>query len=76
METSSIVPPDGNRRALEISALEAYRMLELSRRQIGELLGFSFYETEDFLKSNQATISLTMEEYERASSALSLITEP
>ena len=68
--------PGCNRRALEIIALEGYRTLELSRRQVGELLGLSFYETEDFLKRNNATISLTMEEYERGASALSNVAEP
>jgi hypothetical protein len=63
--------PESNRRALEMFALEGYRTLELSRRQVGELLGLSFYDTEDFLKRNQPTIPLTMEEYERGSSALS-----
>ncbi len=68
--------PGSNRRALEIFALEGYRTLELSRRQVGELLGLSFYETEEFLKRNHATIPLTMEEYERGSSALSGLIEP
>jgi hypothetical protein len=62
--------PASHRRALEIFALEGYRTLELSRRQVGELLGLSFYETEDFLKRSNATIPLSMEEYERGSSAL------
>jgi hypothetical protein len=62
--------PESSRRALEIFALEGYRTLELSRRQVGELLGLSFYETEDFLKRNHATIPLTIEEHERGASAL------
>jgi hypothetical protein len=68
--------PERNRRALEIFALEGYRTLELSRRQVGELLGLSFYETEEFLKRSHATIPLSMEEYERGSSALSSVLEP
>ena len=62
--------PERNRRALEMVALEGYRSLELSRRQVGELLGLSFYETEEFLKRNHAAISLTMEEFDRGSTAL------
>ncbi len=57
-------------------ALLGYRTLEPSRRQVGELLGLSFYDTEEFLKRNHATIPLTMEEHERGSSALSGLIEP
>ena len=63
--------PGCNRRALEIFALEGYRTLDLSRRQVGDLLGLSFYETEDFLKRNHASIPITLEEYEHGTAALS-----
>ena len=60
----------GTRRALEMLALAGYRAAELSRGQVSELLGQSFYETEEFLKRNHAEIKLTMEEYERSAEAL------
>jgi hypothetical protein len=63
--------PERSRRALEMLALEGYRSLELSGRQVGELLCMSFSETEEFLKRNHAMIPLTMEEYENDSAALS-----
>ena len=62
--------PQPDRRALEVFALEGYRSGELSRGKVGELLGFGFYETEEFLKKNGAEIKLTLEEFERSSAAL------
>jgi hypothetical protein len=61
---------EGQRRALEIFAIDGYRSHELTRGQVGELLGLSFYETEEFLKKNHVEIELTMEEFQRGSAAL------
>lgn len=55
----------GSRRALEIFALEGYRSGELSRGQVSELLGQSFYETEAFLKEHDCGLGLTFAEHER-----------
>jgi predicted HTH domain antitoxin len=60
----------GSRRVLEIFALEGYRAGDLSRGQVGELLGLSFYETEAFLKTNRASIEYSLEEHDRDTSAL------
>jgi predicted HTH domain antitoxin len=60
----------GNRRALEMFALEGYRSGELSRGQVSELLGLEFNETEGFLKEHKACIPLTLEEFQRSSEAL------
>jgi len=62
--------PQANRRALEMLALEGYRATDLSRGQVGTLLGLSFYETEEFLKKNHAYIELTLEEFRDGSDAL------
>ena len=45
---------DMPRRALEAIAVEGYRSGALTRGQVGRLLGFSFWETEAFLKERQA----------------------
>jgi predicted HTH domain antitoxin len=45
---------DVSRGALEAVALEGYRDGTLSRDQVGQLLGFSFLETEAFLKQRRA----------------------
>jgi len=60
----------GQRHALEVFAIDGYRRGELSRGQVGELLGLSFYGTEEFMKKNQVEIKLTMEEFQRGSAAL------
>lgn len=46
--------PDLPRQALEAIALEGYRQSALSAGQVGEMLGFNFWETETFLKERQA----------------------
>jgi hypothetical protein len=61
---------EGQHRALEMLALEGYRLCELSRGQVGKLLGMGYYETEEFLKRNRAFIEYTKEEYEQDSAAL------
>lgn len=59
-----------DRRVLEMVALEGYRSGELSRGEVGELLGIGFHETEQFLKRHHAEIDLTLEEFDRSSTAL------
>lgn len=60
----------GNRRALEMFALEGYRAGELSRGQVSEMLGLEFNETERFLKQHNAFIPLTLQEFQRSSESL------
>ena len=62
--------PEGPRRALEMIALEGCRAGDLSRGQVSELLGQSFYETEAFLKEHGCGTGLTIEEYNRDTAAL------
>jgi predicted HTH domain antitoxin len=54
----------GNRRALEMVALEGYRAGELSRGQVSELLELEFNETEAFLKKHGCLQGLSFAEYE------------
>jgi len=61
---------NASRRALELLALEGYRSGELARGHVAELLGLSFFETEEFLKANHAPIELTMDEFQRSSAGL------
>jgi predicted HTH domain antitoxin len=53
---------DVSRGALEAVALEGYRDGTLSRDQVGQLLGFSLWETEAFLKQRQAYLHYTDED--------------
>ncbi len=64
-----------DRRTLEVFALEGYRAGELSRGKVGELLGLSFYETEEFLKRNGAEIKMSLAEFQRSSAALEKLIE-
>ena len=50
---------DVSRGALEAVALEGYRDGALTRDEIGQLLGFSLWETEAFLKQRQAYLEYT-----------------
>jgi predicted HTH domain antitoxin len=43
---------DASRRLLELVAVEGYRAGDLSRGEVSELLGQSFYETELLLRSH------------------------
>ena len=45
---------DVSRLTLESLAVESYRKTLLSQRQVGEMLGLNFWETEVFLKEHQA----------------------
>ena len=57
--------PDAQARAREIFALQGYESGRLSRRQVGDFLGLSFYETEEFLKVNGGQITMTADEVYR-----------
>jgi len=55
----------GQRRVLEILALDSYSSGKLSQGLVGELLGLSFHETEVFLKAHHAPAGLGPEEHLR-----------
>jgi hypothetical protein len=48
---------DVSRGTLEAVVLEGYRDGTLSREQVGRVLGFSFWETDAFLKERQAYLA-------------------
>jgi predicted HTH domain antitoxin len=53
---------DVNKRALEAIALEGYRSGALSRAQVGQMLGLSYWETEMLLQERQAYMDYTLED--------------
>jgi predicted HTH domain antitoxin len=53
------------RRALEALAVEGYRTGALTRGQVGQLLGLSFWETEALLKERGADLQYTAEDLEQ-----------
>ncbi len=48
------------RQMLEAFAAEAYRAQKLSRHQLSHLLGFDYWETEEFLTRHEARRPFTM----------------
>ena len=60
----------GNRRALEIFAVEGYRSGELSRGQISEMLDLELNETMRFLQKHGCAQSITLEEFDEEGAAM------
>jgi predicted HTH domain antitoxin len=60
----------GQRRALEMFALEGYRSGQLSRGQVGEMLDLELNETMRFLKEHGCAQSITLEEFEQDRQAM------
>jgi hypothetical protein len=52
------------RRLLEAFAAESYRARQLSRRQVRELLGLDYWQTEDFLSRHEAKRAYTVADLE------------
>ncbi|HEY3914826.1 MAG TPA: UPF0175 family protein [Verrucomicrobiae bacterium] len=50
------------RQMLEAFVAEAYRAQQLSRRQLSQLLGFDYWQTEEFLTQHEAKRPFTMED--------------
>lgn len=69
--------PGKERRVLEALALEGYRSGELSRGEVGSMLGMNYWETEAYLKKNNAFYDLTEQELEQDYQTLkSLVSRP
>jgi hypothetical protein len=52
------------RDMLEAFAAEAYRTEKLSRRQVGDLLGLDYWDTEEFLSRHEAKRPYTLADLE------------
>ena len=61
---------NASRELLEAFAVEEYRAERLSSRQVSELLGLSFWETEEFLKERGAYLHYDLEDLEQDRKAL------
>ena len=59
-----------SRFVLEAVALEGYRRAALTQRQVGELLGLNFWETEAFLKSREVYLHYDIEDFKKDMQAL------
>lgn len=58
------------RFVLETVAVEGYRREALSQRQVGELLGLNFWETEAFLKSREVYLHYDIGDFDKDLQAL------
>lgn len=67
---------DPTRRILEALAIEGYRQGTLSRRQVSEMLGLSFYETEGLLKERDAVPPCSMDEVDCGLRSLNTLAKP
>ncbi len=50
---------------LEAAAAEAYRQETLTQRQVGEMLGLDFWQTEEFLKTHGAYLHYDEQDLEQ-----------
>lgn len=62
--------PNPGREALEALALEGYRARKLTQFDVGQLLGLSRIETEDFLARHVDLYDYSMEELEAEANLL------
>ena len=53
-----------SRRVLENVALEEYRAGRLSHRQVGEMLGFDYWQTEGFLAERKVPLNYSLVDLE------------
>ncbi|HEY3915656.1 MAG TPA: UPF0175 family protein [Verrucomicrobiae bacterium] len=58
------------RRILENAAIESYRDGRLTQRQVGEMLGFDYWQTEQFLADHQVTLNYRESDLEADIAAL------
>lgn len=61
---------DVSRGTLQAIATEAYRDGTLTRDEVSQLLGFSFWETEAFLKERQAYLDYGLEDLQKDRASL------
>jgi predicted HTH domain antitoxin len=54
-----------SRFILEAVAVEGYRQEALSRGQVGEMLGLSFWQTEEFLRTHGVYLHYDVQDFEQ-----------
>ena len=57
-------PEDISRRILEHTAIEGYRTGRLSHRQVGEMLGLDYWQTDQFFAEHQVTLNYSVADLE------------
>jgi predicted HTH domain antitoxin len=64
------------RHVLEYAAVESYRAGRLSHRQLGQLLGLDYWQTEDFLRERNVPLNYSDTDLEADCAALDKILGP
>ena len=64
------------RHVTESAALEGYRTGRLSHRQVGELLGLDYWQTENFLREHNVPLNYCIADMEADNAALDKILGP
>ena len=52
------------RRVLENATIEEYRSSQLSQRQVGEVLGLDYWQTERFLREHKVPLNYSLADLE------------
>ena len=68
-ETPGVV----GRQVMEGAAIEAYRSGRLSHRQVGEMLGMDYWQTETFLKEHGVPLNYSAADLEADNATLARI---
>ncbi|HTI70786.1 MAG TPA: UPF0175 family protein [Candidatus Limnocylindria bacterium] len=63
-------PEARSKRLTEDAAIEEYRAERLSQRQVGEMLGLDYWQTEDFLCKNNVPLNYSLGELQADSQTL------
>ena len=64
------------RQVLEYAAVESYRTGHLSHRQVGQLLGLDYWQTENFLQEHHVPLNYSDSDVEADCAALDKILGP
>ena len=64
------------RHVMEYAAVESYRVGRLSHRQVGQLLGMDYWQTENFLQEHQIPLNYSDADVEADCAALDKILGP
>ena len=69
-------PESVGRHVIEYTAIEGYRAGRLSQRQVGEILGLDYWQTEDFLRENAVPLNYSAADLEADIATLKKILPP
>ena len=69
-------PEKRGRRLMEDAAVEEYRNGQISQRQVGEMLGLDYWQTEQFLRNRNVSLSYSLGDLDADISTLEEILGP